>query len=126
MIKIVAIALCVLMCSIVLKQENKTFALVISLAGAVLVFITVSDKVYQLFSKIISLSSDVPVGLSYVKLMLKVLGVVLITGFTCDICRDNGENALASFVEIASKTVVLSMIMPLFETIINIVTGLVK
>ena len=97
-----------------------------SLAGATLVFITVSDKVYELFSKVITLSKDVPVGLSYVKLMLKVLGVVLVTGFTCDVCRDNDENALASFVEIASKVIVLSMIMPLFETIINIITGLVK
>lgn len=126
MIKIVGIAFCVLLCSILLKEQNKSFALLMSLAGATLVFITVSDKVYELFSKVITLSKDVPVGLSYVKLMLKVLGVVLVTGFTCDVCRDNDENALASFVEIASKVIVLSMIMPLFETIINIITGLVK
>lgn len=126
MTKVIAIAFCTLFCSIVIKEENKTFSLFVSLAGAILIFITVSDKVYELFSQIISLSADVPAGMSYVKLMLKVLGVVLITGFTCDVCRDNGENALASFVETAAKTLVLSMIMPLFETIINIVTGLVK
>ncbi len=73
-----------------------------------------------------SLSQTVPSGVVYVKLMLKVLCIVIITQFTVDICRDNGENALASLTEMSAKVFALSLLMPLLETVISMVVGLVK
>ena len=58
--------------------------------------------------------------------MMKILGISLIAQFVVDLCRDAGENALASQTEIASKVLILIMTLPLFETVINIVTGLLK
>ena len=73
-----------------------------------------------------SLSQTVPSGVMYVKLMLKVLCIVIITQFTVDICRDNGENALASLTEMSAKVFALLLVMPLLETVISMVVGLVK
>lgn len=126
MAKLIGISFCILLCSVMLKQKNKAFSFLLSLAGGVLAFLCVSDKVYDLFSKIITLSDFAPASVSYVRLMLKILCVSLITAFTCDACRDNGENALASFVETGSRIVIISMIMPLFEAVLNVVIGLVK
>lgn len=114
------------MCSLVVREHNKSFAIILSVAGGILSFLTISDKVGELFSSLMSLSASVPSGVMYVKLMLKVLCIVIITQFTVDICRDNGENALASFTEVSAKVLVLSLVMPLFETVISMVVGLVK
>mgnify|MGYP002770079701 FL=1 len=126
MAKVLGISFCVLMCSLVVREHNKSFALILSVAGGILSFLTISDKVSELFSSLMSLSASVPSGVMYVKLMLKVLCIVIITQFTVDICRDNGENALASFTEVSAKVLVLSLVMPLFETVISMVVGLVK
>lgn len=126
MAKVLGISFCVLMCSLVVREHNKSFALILSVAGGILSFLTISDKVGEFFSSLISLSASVPSGVMYVKLMLKVLCIVIITQFTVDICRDNGENALASFTEVSAKVLVLSLVMPLFETVISMVVGLVK
>jgi stage III sporulation protein AD len=126
MIKLVGISVALLLCSIVMREYNKTFALIVSLAGAVLMFASVSDKIYDIINQITDISSSVESSLSYIKLMLKVLGIILITQFVSDVCRDNGENALASLTEISAKIVVIAIIMPLFETVISIVSGLVK
>ena len=126
MAKVLGISFCVLMCSLVVREHNKSFALILSVAGSILSFLTISDKVGELFSSLMSLSASVPSGVMYVKLMLKVLCIVIITQFTVDICRDNGENALASFTEVSAKVLVLSLVMPLFETVISMVVGLVK
>ncbi len=126
MAKVLGIAFCVLMCSLVLKEYNKSFALILSLAGGILSFFTVSNKISELFSSLMSLSQTVPSGVVYVKLMLKVLCIVIITQFTVDICRDNGENALASLTEMSAKVFALSLLMPLLETVISMVVGLVK
>lgn len=126
MAKVLGISFCVLMCSLVVREHNKSFSLILSVAGGILSFLTISDKVSELFSSLMSLSASVPSGVMYVKLMLKVLCIVIITQFTVDICRDNGENALASFTEVSAKVLVLSLVMPLFETVISMVVGLVK
>ena len=106
MAKLIGIAFCILLCGVLIKNENKTVYFLLSLCGGILAFLSVSDKVSRL--------------------MLKVLCIVLIVGFTCDTCRDNGESALASFVETGGKVIIISMIMPLFETVLNTVIGLIK
>ena len=52
------------------------------------------------------------------------LGICLITQFTCDSCRDAGENSLASKVELVGKLAVLGCALPLFENIISCALGL--
>lgn len=88
--------------------------------------ILISSKLQMVIDSISSIALSIPHAFQYVKLMVKVLCIIIITQFVCDICRDNGENAIASFTEIGAKIVVISMIMPLFESIISIVSGLVK
>ena len=63
---------------------------------------------------------------AYIDLMFKILGISIVTQVVCDVCRDNGASALASQTETAAKILVLSLLLPLFQTVIGIVTGLVK
>ena len=126
MIKIAGIALCVLICCLVLKRYNPVFAAALSVVGAVILFLAVAGELGNVFSSVSRLASSVPSSAAYIKIMLKVLGITLIAQFVSDVCRDNGENALASITETASKIIVVTIILPLFETVIKIVTGLVK
>ena len=126
MVKVLGISFCVLLCSILLKERNNTFAVILSVAGCVLSFLTVSDKLSDLISQLLSISETVDSTVSYVKLMLKSLCIVIITQITVDLCRDNGENALASFTEISAKVLIISLVMPLFQAVITMVMGLVK
>lgn len=126
MMKLIGISFCILLCGTLIKSENKAVYFILSLSGGILAFLSVSDKVSQLFNQIMKLGESIPASQSYVRLMLKVLCIVLIVGFTCDTCRDNGENALASFVETGGKVIIISMIMPLFEAVLDTVIGLIK
>lgn len=125
-IKCIGISICVLFCSLLLRNYNKTFALIVSVAGSAILFLLVSHQLSEIISQISSISSSIHSTAPYIKLMLKVLGITLVTQFVVDICRDNGENALASMTETVAKILVVSIVLPLFETIISIVSGLVK
>ncbi|MFR5876478.1 MAG: SpoIIIAC/SpoIIIAD family protein [Eubacterium sp.] len=126
MIKFIGIAISVLFCSLLLKDKNRTFSIILSIAGGCLLFAIVSSEFSNIIKSITDISSSVASTAPYIKLMLKVLGITLITQFVSDICRDNGESALASMTEAAAKIIVVSIILPLFETVIAIVSGLVK
>lgn len=126
MIKIIGISFCVMMCSIILKEYNKPFASILSIVGGLLVFFSVSAKIKELANKLIHLTDRLPLSGEYIIVMFKVLCIIIITKFVADICRDNGQNTIASFTEISAKILVLSMIFPLFETFIEIIIGLIK
>ncbi len=63
---------------------------------------------------------------SYLTIVFKSVGICYITQLACDCCRDSGENALASQLELAGKAALLLTAMPLFgaaaETIGSLLT----
>lgn len=126
MMQVFGIAAVCLLLAVFLKSQNKMFAILVTLGGAVLIFLISSDAAFNVFDALSDIEDSAGYTGTYVTMMLKVLGISIVTQVVCDICRDNGESALASQTEIASKIMVLAMLLPLFQTVIQIVTGLVK
>lgn len=52
-----------------------------------------------------------------VLLLVKSLGICLLTQLTADLCRDAGEGGMASAAELAGKTALLLLLFPLLEQI---------
>lgn len=126
MIKFLGISISVLLCGVLIKDKNRPIAVVLSIAGACILLGTAVGEIREIALRVTEISSSVPSGAEYIKLMMKVLAITLLTQLVSDICRDNGEGALASMTEIVAKVVVIALVLPLFETVITIVSGLVK
>lgn len=126
MIKLAGIIVVSLILIIFIRDTKKEFSLLLSIAVGILVFMSVAQEFYSVVETISSLVESSGEISSYISLMLKILGISLLGQFVIDLCRDNGENALATQTEIAIKIVIISMTLPLIETVIKIVTGLLK
>ena len=125
MIKLLALSVCVLFCSLLLKDNNKTFSVLLSLSGCIMIIVGVSNELIRVSKRVENMLE--PLGTqSYLKLMLKVLALTLLTQAVSDMCRDNGQNALAGVCEFGAKAAVAVLVLPLFETVIKIVGGIVK
>ena len=101
MIKIVTIVLISMVLVIFLRDVNKEFAFFVTIAASILLFSVVISEFYDVISSIFLISEGIGSINSYVKLMIKILVLVLLSQFVIDLCRDNGENALASQTELA-------------------------
>lgn len=126
MVKLLGIAVSVLFCSLLIKDKNKPIAVLLSVAGACLLFASAAGELKSILNTVNRIGNMNTQTASYLKLMLKVLAITLATQLVSDVCRDNGETALASMTETAAKILVIALVLPLFETIITIVAGLVK
>lgn len=126
MIKIAVVTLTTLILVIFLKRTNKEFAFILTFAAALILFSIVISDFFDVVNRIYTISSGIENLNSYITLMVKILGITLITQFIIDLCKDSGENALATQTEIASKIIILIMVMPLFEAVMNVVAGLLK
>ena len=120
-IKIIGIALVALIIIILLKQYRPEFAIYISLLTGVLILILVMDQLTGIINLLQSLASKTSINTSFLALLIKITGIAFLSEFAVSICRDSGEGAIASKIEIGSKIVIISMSIPIISSLLEII-----
>ncbi len=125
-VKIVAIAIvCALLCT-VLKQYKPEYAIVVQLAASVFILLLVVSAMGDLINAVRELVNGSGIDTEYLTLLLKALGVAVLTQLAADACRDSGETALSNKVELAGKVTILMLCLPLVKAMIQLSAGLIK
>lgn len=123
-IKIIGIGLISLIIIVILKQYKPEFAMYISLGAGVLIFALIATKISGIIEVLKSLAGKSSINSEFISLLIKITGIAILTEFTVSICKDSGESAIASKVDLGGKVIIMSMSIPimasLLETIINI------
>lgn len=120
-IKIIGIALIALIVIILLKQYKPEFAIYISLLAGVLILVLVMDKLTGIVSLLQSLADKASINSSFLTLLIKITGIAFLSEFAVSICKDSGEGAIASKIEIGSKIIIISMSIPIISSLLEII-----
>lgn len=120
-IKIIGIALIALIIIILLKQYRPEFAVYISLLTGVLILVLVMDQLAGIISLLQSLANKTSVNMTFLSLLIKITGIAFLSEFAVSICKDSGEGAIASKIEIGSKIVIISMSIPIISSLLEII-----
>ncbi len=120
-IKIIGIALIALIIIILLKQYRPEFAVYISLLTGVLILVLVMGQLAGVISLLQSLANKTSVNMTFLSLLIKITGIAFLSEFAVSICRDSGEGAIASKIEIGSKIVIISMSIPIISSLLEII-----
>ncbi len=107
----------------VIKKSASVYTTIVQIALGVIVLIGVLPQAKDLMNVMEELISLEGVSEQSIKIMLKVFGILSIGAVTADICRDNGENALAGVVEIGVKIMAVSCALPVFQAVITLATS---
>lgn len=126
MLQVIGIAFATLICSLMLKDKVPSFSVLITVIGACIILGFIAENILVINNTISTITSYIGSSVDYIKIMVKVLLISILTQLLSDVCRDNGQNAVASMTEIAAKIIIVTLVLPLFETIITIIIGLVK
>ena len=123
-VKIIGVGLTALIIIIILKQYKPEFTVYVSLiAGAIVLFI-VMDKLEGIINILQTLANKTGTGRSFLKILLKITGIAILTEFAVSVCKDSGETAVASKIDFGGKIIIISISIPiitaLLELIINI------
>ena len=124
MIHIIGISIIALIFGIFLRQHNKTVSLLLIIFACIAVFFESASSLNEIINALSDMASGMSETSAYLKIMFKVLGIALVTQIIVDLCRDCGESALAGQTEVAAKIVIVSLILPLLQAVIKVITGL--
>ncbi len=114
------------MLCIIVRQYKPEMALGISTACGVLILIAVISMLSPSVEAIVELTDSAGLDEGYAAILLKALAVCYITQLSADCCRDAGENAIASKIELAGKAAIVVISLPVFASLAELVTNLIK
>lgn len=111
---------------VTLRPKNGEIALMLTISCSVIILVSVLSQVSAVMDTINNIIAVSDINTSYVAILLKVIGICLITEFTVNTCKDAGSQALANNVSLAGKIMVTITSLPLYADILNTVLSLVK
>ena len=120
-IKIIGIALIALIIIIMLKQYRPEYAIFISILSGVLILFLVMDRLTGIINLIESIQSKFSINTQFIALLIKITGIAFLSEFAVSICKDSGEAAIASKIELGSKIIIISMSIPIISSMLEII-----
>ncbi len=115
-VKIVYIALACLIVILLTKKLSAEYALFSSSIICLGISVLSISIILPVTNYVKELTTNETYG-RFCEIMFKSAGVCLLCSFACEICRDCGESALASRIELAGKCTLLAYSLPLIKTV---------
>ena len=111
--------ICSAIMAVLLKQHCQEQSMLTALVACVAVMGGIMLFAEPLITDISNVFSQAGISESYISLIFKASAICFITQITCEICRDSGENAIASVAEMWGRGAVTFMSMPILKALIE-------
>ena len=123
-IKIIAVGLVAVIIVIIIKQYKPEFVIYISLITGAIILYMIYGKLQGIINLLQNISNKAGVNTQFLSLLLKITGIAFLAEFAINICKDAGEGAIASKIEIGSKVIIVSMSIPIISSLLDVILKL--
>lgn len=126
MLKIFGILFIGLTCIVILKQLKPEYAYLLRLAVTVPAIILLITMIENMLTELIAFESISTAYLSYFKIAIKVLGICYLSQTGSDICKDCGETALSTQVELIGRIATVTVSLPIIKELLEFSMSLIR
>lgn len=119
--QITAIGLVTALLVIVVKQQRPDIAMMISLAAGSIIFILLLGNIKIIATTVENMAQKANLDSIYITTVLKVIGIAYIAEFGSQICKDAGEGAIASKIELGGKILIMVLALPILTALMEAV-----
>lgn len=119
-VKIIGVGITALIIIIILKQYKPEFTVYVSIIAGVIILLMVMGKLSAVVNILSSLASKTGTGSTFLKILLKITGIAILTEFAVSICKDSGETAIASKIDLGGKIIIISISIPIITALLEL------
>ena len=124
MLRLAAIAVTAALAAAVVRKGAAEIGLVLAMAAGAILLSASLDALSSVRALVDMLGDTVGLSPAVVAPVVKTTGIAILTRLAAELCRDAKESGIAAFVETAGAAVALCAALPLLETVLTMVTGL--
>ena len=123
-ISICVLALVTAVIAVMIRQKNGEIALMLSISCGVIILVSLLSQISGIISTVNSIVAVSDMNIEYIKILLKVIGVSLLTEFAVSVCKESGQQRIASNVLLSGKIMITAISLPLYSEILNTVMSI--
>jgi len=125
LIRIAAIGIVTAVMAVVVSQKQPELGMLISAAFGIMALIVAFGKAGAIIGLLENIIGQAGIDSKLLVPVLKVTGMAYIAQFAVDTCKDVGQNAIASRVEIVGKIMMLVVAVPIATSLIRIISNII-
>ena len=121
-IKVIIAALAGVFLAAVLKSVKSEMTMLVAAGVSVLILFYILSGLSVIVEQLKMLQGYIGISGKYIGILVKMIGISYMTQFAADICRDNGQTAVAGQLEGFCKITIAALGMPVVLTLFEVVT----
>jgi len=122
--KIIIIGIISVLFCCAFRKDNPQFAVFVSITAGIIIMMFVINMISEIAQELNAFISESGIKGEYVSLIFKIVGISYICQMASQICKDAGESAVGTRIEIAGKIVIAYICMPLITALYRTVMDL--
>lgn len=122
--KIIGLALIITIAVIVVKQVKPELAVLVGVAGSVVMFFYIIDMLEQVYGVFTFILDSTKLDSELFIILLKIVGIGYLTEFGANICSDSGNSSVASKIMLAGKLAIFILAIPIIKNLIEIIASI--
>ena len=123
--RIVGIGLIGAILSILLRNSKPEFSMLIPVVVSFTVLACAMPYLIRITEELSRMASSAGINSSYIRIVIKVIGISYLVCITAELCKDAGENAIAAKIELGGKLIILAMAIPIINSLLNLVKEII-
>lgn len=124
LLKASAVAVIGAVLGLILKKNTPEISLLLAIAVSCAVLALAVSLFGDVLDFIGSLSDLTEMSSASISAVMKAVGIGIVTRLATDVCKDSGQSAAASSVELAGTISALFAALPLMETVLEMIRSL--
>ncbi len=123
----IAIA-CILVTALVkvIEPSSREIGFMLSAAAVVIILLSLTEDISEIISNLLGIVDRTGISSNTVMLAVKVLGISYLCEFCSNSCRDAGESALGSVVELSGKISIVVVCLPIVTALVETVVKILE
>lgn len=121
LIQIVGIGIIATVIIIILRAQRPEIAVQASIATGLVIFMLLASKLSAVMELLDNYADKADIKPIYFTTVLKITGIAYIAEFGAEVCKDAGENAIASKIELAGKVTIVVLAVPIVTSLLDII-----
>lgn len=123
--KIVIFGIVATILVIILSEQKKEMALLITIFASVTILILVLNELSGIITLLEDLIDKTGVNKTFLAVILKITAITYLVEFGKNVCQDAGQTAIATKIELAGKIIIVSLSIPIITSLVTILNGLI-
>jgi stage III sporulation protein AD len=120
-LQIVAIGIIAGILAVILKQQEPGYALMVSITAGVIILLLLLGNLSIVIRMLVQMANRTNINTAFLTTVLKVIGIAYLTEFGAQVCKDAGEGAVASKIELGGKVIIMVLAIPILSSLMEVI-----